>query len=91
MTTDHGYRDLSKPFNDCNLYGRPDAGGQTLPPVTRVIPDCGHTYFIRGHVPRDSPLVTPLCRGCQSLQPLKEAQRNWEETKYTLERPDIRG
>ena len=92
MTIEHGYgyKDLAQPVDDPNTCGQANVSGQAIPPVTMVIPDCGHTYFIQGHVFKDSPLVTSLCKSCQSFQPLRETQRNREDTKYTLERPDVR-
>ena len=60
-----GYRDpQADQAKDMNVYGHPEVSGKTLPPVTRVIPDCGHTYLIPGHVPDESPLVHRLCRRC---------------------------
>ena len=97
MTIEHGYgyKDLhgtrAQPVDDPNTSDQTNVSGQAIPPVTMVIPGCGHTYFIQGHVFKDSPLVTSLCRGCQNDQPLREAGRNWDETKYTLERPGVPG
>ena len=71
MKIDTGYRDLARPFNDANIYTHPDVNGQTLQPVTRVIPNCGHTYFLQGHHP-DSPLITNLCSGCTNHHALRE-------------------
>ena len=90
MKVETGYRDLTKPFDDCNLSAQAGADGQTLSPVTRVIPNCGHTYFIRGH-PADSPLITNLCTGCASQQTFQDAKRRWDETKWTQTGVEIRG
>lgn len=88
MRINTGYRDLSKPFEDCNIYTHPDIDGQSLPPVTRVIPDCGHTYFLRGHIP-GSPLITPLCRGCEAQQDLTGARRLAEKTRSAQTVPEV--
>lgn len=88
MKIDTGFKNISKPIHDCNIYTHPQPDTQA---VTRVIPDCGHTYFIVGHVPQDSPLITARCRGCQAQTALRTAQQQWEQNKHTLTVPEVRG
>ena len=90
MRVNTGYRDLNKPFDDCNIYNHPEVSSHSLTPVTRVIPDCGHTYFVRGHSP-NSLLITRFCTGCVNQQAFREAKRNWENTKWTQTGVEIRG
>ena len=52
------------PDHDHNVHTHSDAGGKILPPVTRVIPDCGHTYFIAGHLDDDSTMIRRACQEC---------------------------
>ena len=61
-----------------------------MPPVARVIPDYGHTYFIRGHNPKPS-LITNLCSGCTSERAFNKAKQDFQHTKWTKEYVEIRG
>ena len=62
MHVSRGYRDHERMAGDHNVYTHPDVSGLDLKPVTRVIPDCGYTYFLDGHVPVGSPLIQNRCR-----------------------------
>ena len=57
MEVAQGWRD-PKDTETNNIYTREIPGGKE---VTRVIPDCGHTYFLR---PRQTPRGR-LCPDCQ--------------------------
>ena len=48
MRVQTGFRRLDQPMEDAIIYLTADMDGGGLEAVVRVIPDCGHTYFIRG-------------------------------------------
>lgn len=56
----NGYRDLDPQRPDNNIYLHPYETWNT--PVTRVMPDCGHTYFLPGHDAEPPDLAQ--CRHC---------------------------
>lgn len=90
MKVQTGYRRLRPPLEDAQLYLAADMGGGELDAATRVIPDCGHAYFIRSHE-ANSPPITPLCRGCTAEAELREARRIFQEVEWTRRQPEVRG
>ena len=80
MNVTQGYRDLKQPLRDCNIYTHPQPNTQA---VTRVIPDCGHTYFIAGHASEDSPTITERCCGCEAQDALRDARRQLAQVRDT--------
>lgn len=66
MQVARGYRDpKASPSKEMNIHAHPKISGKILPPVTRVMPDCGHTYTIPSHIEPTSPLIQALCPKCR--------------------------
>lgn len=66
MEVTHGFRDpLTATADDTSIFTNRHVDGKTLHPSTRVVPDCGHTYFIPSHVEPSSNLIRRLCRTCE--------------------------
>ena len=84
MRVETGYRNVKNPPDDNMLY-LSNARQPGISPVTRVIPDCGHTYFLHGHEPPQN-MIRSICRSCVLKQTIRDAQAELEEIDRSQQR-----
>ena len=58
------------PPDDNRVYLEPLPWVTEMEPVTRVLPSCGHIYFLKGHNP-DKTKIKDSCRKCRFLDSIK--------------------